>query len=299
MEAAMNLPDDDGQDQGRSEEDQDALLRAVGAGTYDVVRIEDLHIDEHYQRDLSRDLVEKIKREWKDAAAGAIVVSRRKNDDLYIVNGQHRTAAASELGKTEILAQVIDGLDRQMEAKLRLWGNTRRTDTAQERFRAQVAAGDVESIAIQQIANQFNTRINPSPDTKNGINTVSAVEDLYRTDGRGIMLTSVLEVIQDAFGHIGGKAAGVAMMKGVAWFLLKHRQEIDPRRFRERLGTETPDGIDRRARNHKAASGGAMWMNYYRAMVEIYNVRLAESQRLEIKTGGWSAGAFGETRDGW
>lgn len=274
----------------------DQLMEVMAAGNYEVVKIEDLHIDESYQRDLSRDLVERIKREWDTAAAGAIVVSRRTNGDLYIVNGQHRTAAAQEAGRGEILAQVVEGLDRRGEAELRLMGNTRRTDTAQERFRAQVAAGHKESIAIQQICGEFDTRINPSPDQARGINTVAAVEDLYRIDGQGLALTSVFEVVKDAFGTIGGPQAKVAVLKAVAWFLSKHRHEIDRQRYVERLGSEGVDSIDRKARNYKAASGGALWMNYYRAMIEIYNVRLSAGQSLEVRTGGWSAANAG---GGW
>jgi hypothetical protein len=269
------------------------LEALLDSGKYEVVQIDDLHIDPSYQRDLSRDLVERIKAAWRDAAAGAIVVSRRVSGDLYIVNGQHRTAAAAEIGRTEVLAQVIDGLSREEEAALRLLGNTSRADSAQERFRAQVAAGNVESIAIQEIAREFDTRINPSPDQRSGINTVAAVEDLYRWDGKGLMLTAVFEVVRDAFGHIGGKAASSSTLKAVGWFMDKHRHEIDRRRFVDRIAAEGVDALDRKARSHKAAVGGALWMNYYRAMVEAYNVRLTERQRLEFKTGGWSAHAGG------
>lgn len=263
-------------------------LDSFGSGRYEIVKIADLHIDQTYQRDLSRDLVERIKNDWDPAAAGAIVVSRRVNGDLYIVNGQHRTAGAAERGMTEILAQIVEGLDSKAEAELRLLGNTRRTDTAQERFRAQVAAGHVESIAIQEIARQFGTKINPTPDTKTGINTVAAVEDLYRQDGKGLMLTAVLEVVRDAFGAIGGRVASASTLKGLGWFLNRHRDEIDNRRLVERLAMEGIDSIDRKARNYKAAVGGALWMNYYRAMVEVYNFRLSEAMRLEPRTGGWS-----------
>jgi hypothetical protein len=113
------------------------------------VKCADLNIDPYYQRDLSRELVEKIKRNWDAAGAGYIVVNRRQNGSLYIVNGQHRVAARMELAVEagdesggEIVSQVFNGLTQQQEAQLRLIGNTKRTDTSQERFRAQVAAGD-------------------------------------------------------------------------------------------------------------------------------------------------------------
>lgn len=258
------------------------------SGSFLMVRIEDLHIDTAYQRDISRDLVERIKREWDDAAIGAIVVSCRSNGDMYIVNGQHRTAAAMELGRTEILAQVLDGLDREGEAALRLRGNTRRGDTAQERFRAEVAAGNLQAIAIQEVCREYGTQVNPSPVTAEGINSVAAVESLYKLDGKGHLLAATLEVIQDAFGAVGGKVASGAMLKAVGWALVKHRDEMDRRRLVERMAAEGVDQIERKARSYRGAVGGALWTNYYRALLEAYNQRLAERQRLEPRTGGWT-----------
>lgn len=272
----------------------DLLSKVGSAGTIEIVEIDELHIDPAYQRDLSRDLVDKIKEGWDPAAAGPIVVSRRPNGDLFIVNGQHRTAAAKELGMKGMLAQVVNGLTAREEAELRLMGNTRRTDTAQERFRAQVAAGHPESLAIVDIVKNFDTRINPSPDQKHGINAVSSVEKIYRVDGQGLLLTRVLEVLKDAFGTISGKAAGTSMMQATAWILERHRDELDKRRLVEQLAAEGTDSIDRKARNYKAASGGSMWLNYYRAFVEVYNHRLGEAARLEIRAGGWSKARVGE-----
>ena len=265
----------------------DLLAKVAGSGTIELVRIEDLQTDPVYQRDLSRDLVERIKANWDMSAAGYIVVSRRASGALYIVNGQHRTAAAVDLGLTEIAAQVIDGLDARQEAELRLMGNTARTDSSQERFRAQVAAGHPESLKIMEICAQFGTRINPSNDMKHGINSVSAVEDLYRRDD-GMTLIKTLEVIKDAFGEVGGKAAGVAMLKGIAFTLTTHPSEIDRQRLIDRIQAETLDDLERQARNFKAAVGGPLWMNTYRAILAAYNTRLPESSRIEPRTGGWT-----------
>lgn len=266
------------------------VLDAAAAGTIEVVLLDDLNVDNTYQRDLDHGLVNKIAQEWDIAAAGPIVVSRRADGSMWIVNGQHRAAGAKQAGETEILAQVVHGLDRAGEAVLRLKGNTRRGDTAQERFRAQVAAGNEESLAILKIAEQFGTTVNYSNNAFTGINSVSALETLYRRD-EGVTLVRVLEVIQDAWDTVGGKYVSVSTLKSIAWFLERHSGEMKRARFIERMRGAGLEELDRKARSHKAAQGGAMWTNYYRAMVEEYNARLPEGSRLMWKLAGAKGGS--------
>jgi hypothetical protein len=258
-------------------------------GVLEVVNIDDLNVDHAYQRDLDAGLVQRIAANWDIAAAGPIVVAKRADGSYWIVNGQHRAAAAKVAGETEVLAQVVDvsamapDMARVFEAELRLKGNTRRTDKSQERFRAQVAAKHPDSLAIVEIAGRFNTRINPWPDQKHGINSVSAVERIYRKNN-GVLLTRVFEFIRDTFGEVGGSYASVAMLQAIAWTLERHDQEMNRSRMVERLGIEGIVSLDQKARAHKGAMGGALWTNYYRALIEVYNTNLPARSRLLWKT---------------
>src|SRR3989304_2375030 len=120
----------------------EVLPSTWGVGNLEVLTIDDLHVDHTYQRDLSADRVQSIAARWDIVAAGPIVVSRRANGDLYIVNGQHRAAAAKMAGETHVIAQVVNDLTAKKEATLRLKGNCRLGDKAMERFRAQLVSGD-------------------------------------------------------------------------------------------------------------------------------------------------------------
>lgn len=260
-------------------------IRTGAAGEFEVLTIDDLKVDHSYQRDLDVNLVQRIAKDYDIAAAGPLVVARRSDGSLYVVNGQHRAAGAKTAGELEVIAQVIDltnvPLDeaRRIEAELRLKGNTRRGDKVQERFRAQLAAGWAESLAIVDIVSGFDTRINPWPDPRHGINAVSTVEQLYRKD-RGGHLVRVLEFIREAFGQVDGPYAASAVLSGVSWLLERHDNDMDRKRMVERIGVEGLDSLMRQARSHKAALGGALWMNLYRAMIGVYNERLPEHKRL-------------------
>jgi hypothetical protein len=267
--------------------DSKLLADTVQAGSIEAVLIDDLNLDHGYQRDLSADLVQKMAAEWDMAVAGTITVSRRPSGQLYIIDGQHRAAAAKLAGETHILAQVLDQKGRADEAGMRLKGNVRRGDKALERFRAQLAAGDKSSKAIVEICRNFGTKINQSPDTRHGINAISAVEFIYSID-KGVLLTRTFEVIQKAWGPVEGMNTTTNSMRGIAWMLHRQGMDVDVARLADRLSAEGPEAIERKARSHKAAMGGSLWLNWYRAAIEVYNHRLPEGSRLEWVTGGWS-----------
>lgn len=257
---------------------------AGGAGTIEVVKIDDLRIDHLYQRDLNPTVVEKIAAEYDIVTCGTIVVSERATGERYVVDGQHRLAGAKLAGETEILAQIVHNLTPEEEAKLRVQGNYARPDRSQEVFRARLFAGDPIAVGMQAVCNEYDTRINFMPDMNHGINAVAAVEQIYRTD-KGPRLRNTLGTIRQAWGTAEGAHVSSAILKGITFFLDRHETEIDRSRFIERIKTEGVGAIGRMARNHKAALGGTLWLNTYRALVEVYNYNLRENSKLEWRTG--------------
>lgn len=266
------------------------VLAEAAAGSMEVLPIALLKVDHAYQRDLSMALVQKIARNYDLSAAGPIVVSKRTNGEYFIVNGQHRAAGAQMAGETEILAQVVHGLSAEQEAELRLKGNTRRSDSSFERFRAQRAAGHADTLAIDSIVEGLGSKVNSWSDQKHGINSIATLEWLYGRDG-GLVLVRVLELARDAYGELNGQAAAVATLKGLAWLLDRHTLgagELNRQRLVDRLGAEGIEELYRRTRSHQANLGGARWMNLYRAAIEMYNEGLPENKRIHWRTGGWS-----------
>lgn len=256
-----------------------------------------LQVDPSYQRDTSEALVDAIASNFDIVASELITVSNRGKRSpkspvkggLWIINGQHRTKAAIKRGQTKIYGREID-LSKHpdpaaVEAQFRLKTNVKLGDRPQERYKAQLRAGDPESLAIRDILADFDTEINLVPTQESGINSVAAVELIYRVD-EGALLRDVLKTIRDAYKVIGGKTATSNMLKSLAWFIDKHAQEADRGRFIDRLQIQGLEVLDRRARTTGASLGGSLWLNYYRAMVDFYNERLGEKQRLEWKTRG-------------
>jgi hypothetical protein len=81
-------------------------------------------------------------------------------------------------------------------------------------------------------------------------------------------------------------------MKGVGWFLLKHTDETDHGRLVSKLNEAGTAALDRRARAHMSVMGGNLWQNHYRAIVDYYNEKLTQRNKLEWRLRGstrWEA----------
>ena len=267
-------------------------------GTIEVLDIDVLQIDPSYQRDLVQKLVDEIAVAYDPLTAGVVLVSRRDNGDLFIVDGQHKTAGAKQAGNETLLCLVVNGLTPEDEAKLRLAANVKRADTALEKFKARLIASDPVAMGIQNVVTAFGVQINLSPIGHSGINAVGSLEMVWRVDDTGVMLSRVLQVIQDAWGAPEGDYSGSNIFKGIAFFLVKH-PEADYDRLIERMQVEGPGALRRTAANHRVALGGSLWLNYYRALVEAYNTRLGDASKLEWKTSGWSKVMGGGSATSW
>lgn len=254
-----------------------------------------LGLDMSYQREFSQALVDQIANNWDVVASELILVSDRgtrpKDGDvkggLFIVNGQHRTNAALKLNMEELDARVINLRDAKkypdpgtIEAMFRLKTNVKLGDRPLERFKAQLRSGDTESQAIVRLLARYGAEINTSP-TDTGINCVATIEALFRADETGALLGDTLEMIRDTWKDVGGKYAQSALLKGIFWFIAKHSHETHRDRLVQKMQGIGAANLHSRARQIGLTMGGALWVNYYRAIVDLYNEGLREKSRLQ------------------
>ena len=262
-----------------------ALIEIAGAGTLEAALIDELKFDKEYQRELRADAVQDMAGKWNPKVAGAIVVNRRPNSHLYVIDGQHRTAAAKTAGETHILAFVFENLTRTQEAAMRVDGNVRQADSPQERFRAKLASGDPESKAVMEVCERYGTKINFYPHAGSGIDCVSTVEQIYRKD-EGELLDATFSVIRRAWGDVSAKHARADVLKGISHLLEVNADEVDTARLTDLLQQEGTVGLNMKANSHQATWGGSGPTNWYRALVEVYNVGLPQRARIHPRIKG-------------
>ena len=141
------------------------------------------------------------------------------------------------------------------------------------------------------------------------------MELLYDIDEDGVWLARTLRCIREAYSEgedsyadnldpcLNPETCSTSMLKAVCWFLGQHidNHEVPYNEFVKRMGSLGPEDIRRKAVSHKAANGGALWVNTYRGLVEIWNFHRTDAKKIKWKTIGSIAklGSKGVTPVSW
>jgi hypothetical protein len=130
-----------------------------------------LLIDEGYQRTLltgpSQTLIRRIAQFWDWGLCQPLMVARRQDGELYVVDGQHRLEAARLRGDIFQLPCVVAAYASAADeaASFVALNQQRRPLSALDLFKAALAAGDTEAVAVRQaitdagliLSNHMNT----------------------------------------------------------------------------------------------------------------------------------------------
>jgi hypothetical protein len=152
------------------------ILPALGRmPTLQFCRPVELHIDPSYQRDASSEaqlLIKRIAQTWNWDLCQPLVVARRQGliEQLFVIDGQHRLAAARLRGDIDQLPCVIlSYANAADEAKNFVTLNQQRRPLSKlELFKAAVASGDAQAIEIVAAMNEAGLSIAPIAITSAG-----------------------------------------------------------------------------------------------------------------------------------
>lgn len=146
-------------------------MRDDGQGRLEYIDKNILQIDHVYQRNPVKAKVDILTKKWEWRHCGVLVVAERVDDSLWVIDGQHRLAAAKRRPEIQTMPCVIfRSLGQQAEASEFLGANINRKPlTAIERHKAAVVAQIPESHAVQKLCDELGMRI---------VNTVSAANEI-------------------------------------------------------------------------------------------------------------------------
>lgn len=167
-----------------------------------------LKVDSAYQRSLdtgpSQTLIRKIAMYWNWDLCQPLVVSRRDNGDLYVIDGQHRLEAAKMRGDiTQLPAVVVSyGSAADEAASFVHLNQQRRPLTKLDVFKAAVASGDVEACAILDAMMAAGLRLAPHSNhtvwEPGMVAHISGIEVAWRSRGSAVTKTA-LQALSLAF----------------------------------------------------------------------------------------------------
>lgn len=170
------------------------------------INVNDINVAS-YQRGIKDAKLKKMIREWEPAKAGWVIVSRRADGALYVVDGQHRVSALAKLqGKMGpfVDAIVVEGWSLEQEANYFLTQSAefRSAILPQDIHNAALYAGDERAIEIDHIVTEAGFRIGrkgAEAGTTGEIRAVKALYSIYDRYGIGV-LSNTLTIIASAWG---------------------------------------------------------------------------------------------------
>lgn len=223
----------------------------------------ELEIDPAYQRSLeaapSQTLVRKIAQHWNWDLCQPLVVARRENGALFVIDGQHRLAAARLRGDIQQLpAVVVQYANREDEAASFVHLNMQRRPLSKlDLFKAAIASGDTEATAIAEAMSEVGLSVAPHSNytcwQPGMISNIGGIEQAWRRYGRTITCTA-LAILAESFrgqrlrlagtvfpGIVAVCAANSTAAPGAITTMVKSRTQIEWRTAAMHARAEDPN----------------------------------------------------------
>lgn len=208
----------------------------------------DLTIDPRVQRThIRRGHAEQIAASFDPDAFGTLLISRRKDGETVVLDGQHRLMALHIMGwngDQTVPCEVHDGLSLEQEAKLFRQRNTAVKPNLIDSFYVRLSERETVAVDINSIVREFGWEIPRALEQGTGkISSVDGLESVYT--GRGLKVTPklghmpealrlTLQIVTDAWGHDKRAAAGV-VIKGIGSVARRDGSLIDQPTLSHRL----------------------------------------------------------------
>lgn len=191
-------------------------------------RLDLLTIDPDVQRPLDDVRVSKIAREFTWEAFGVPVASRREDGQEVLLDGQHRVAAARQVGFTNTGCRVLVyvGLSREREAELfRLLNNTKHP-SALDLFLVALIERRPEETAINDIITESGMKVVRSGEK--AFKAVGAARQVFNLGPDTLRRT--MHVLTNAWGT-NSLAVDSRLVHGVGRVVFRYNGAIDARRM--------------------------------------------------------------------
>lgn len=204
-----------------------------------------------YERPLSQHKVDHILAHWDLRAVGVLYLSERRVEhstlsSFAILDGRHRREAASQKGVETLPALVYTGLSYAAEADLYVKFATVHQQSALDRFRARIQAGEHQAVEIQNIVEQETELQLPLATTVGGtgyLNCVFTLERLHQQFG-GALLRHTCQVLAAAYGN-QQRGWNSTVLNGMGHFMARYQDHPNFReeRLLEKLRAVTPESL--------------------------------------------------------
>jgi hypothetical protein len=218
--------------------------------TIEWIPVGDLSVDEAYQRrtdnDASRRLIASIAAKFDWRLFGILLVSRRPDDTLKVIDGQHRWSAAAARGDIDQLPCALSRFGTaEEEARFFIVANrARKPMNRLDDFHAALAAADDDALEIQRLVNEAGLAVARNTASSawapGEIAFTAAIARALRMHGAAVVsaaLTNIAEAFPDQRLNHGG-----SIFSGLVKIFAHPPEGFDPDRLFKALLAFDADG---------------------------------------------------------
>lgn len=269
-----------------------------------LLRPDEVIVDkEHFvQRDFKIAHAKAIAADYEPGLFGIGYVSLRADAKYYVMDGQHRCAAAimAHRGQDRVPFYVIRGLTVEEEArKFEELNRHKLKVDALSQFKVGLEGKNPINLEIVGILNAFGLTIGATK-TEGSVSAVATLLQIFhgrvgtKSNGapkekskasallpRSHLLTRTLQVLTKAWGRDGNAFDGT-LMKGVAAFIYKHDVKIQGDRLSMVLSRkDSPTRAIGKIRALKEAARVTATMAAVQYFEGVYNLKLSDEKKLQ------------------
>lgn len=152
----------------------------VGGKVFAVVALDELHIDESYQRSLQNH-VKIIARDWNPTKCDPLKINFREDGNFYVWDGFHRLEAAKLRGIKYLLCDITVGLTQAQEAELfGCQGVGIKKPDPYDIFKANVCAGEEIDTAIKVMCDDYDLVVSRNNKKAGYLSCITLAREIFK-----------------------------------------------------------------------------------------------------------------------
>jgi len=241
---------------------------------FQMIPAANLRIDPRYQRELSYPHVRNIAKNLTMRAFGVLLVSRRDNGTMWVIDGQHRIEALKIKGmlSTLVPCHIYTGLSPEDEAVIFEMQTRRLAITPVQRFKTRLFFQEPKAMEIEKILHRYGFQAGPT--APGNLPAVASVEKIYDRNGPE-RLDAILDLVTTVTDHDTSRAPSATILFGLNSFMMRYEGMYDRGRLLRALQATGIDKLSRNANAIKELMREDLGKSCGRAILTAYNNKLS------------------------